>query len=509
MLKEIDTRTAYIARVTALVLSAAVMLALVLGVVTTALGATGGDLEVRARSVPTKDSVPTKGLMAPLPAEDGKIKVEKSSVKGTSRTGTAAVQAKWLSGTSSNTHYWNPIHNQVQMLTTESVSYWGTEDGSYPKVGELYWGKVTIGNINPTMSTPVMAEVELPPSTKFALVANDPNMKIRCVLDNFQSGGSQELTGDLCPQAPRQPGTFEPYQLAPKAGFWTIKPGEAISVIFPIYSTDELKGWAATPADCLSSSIWAAASIEIWDAPEVTDSCPVSHAQADGVDQGVWVAPNPPTIAYPSPSATSITATGATTTGHLFYHFQAGTAFLDLGTTTYGRTESLAIPDTNDALAISNDWRELKANTTYHWRLRFVDTKGRTFTGVDQTFTTAASPDTTRPKVKRVIPAENATGIAPGSNISAFFSEAMNGGSINANSVKLFKKGTTTALPAAVSYDAVAKKGVLNPDAKLQRRATYKAVVTTEARDLAGNQLDQNATLSGNQPKTWFFTVSN
>jgi Bacterial Ig-like domain len=505
MLKQIDTRTA---QATVFVLSAAVMLALMLGMATTAFGATGGDPEVRAQALPTKDSVPTKGLMAPLPAEDGKIKVEESSVQGASETGTAATQAKWLSGTSSNTHYWNPIHSQVQLLTTESVSYWGTEDGSYPKVGELYWGKVTIGNINPTMSTPVMPEVELPRSTRFALVANDPNMKIRCVLDNFLTGASRELTGDLCPQAPRQPGTFEPYQLAPKAGFWTIRPGEAISVIFPIYSTDELKGWAATPADCLSSSIWAAASIEVWDAPEVTDSCPVSHAQADGVDQGVWVAPNPPTIQYPSPSATKITSTGATTTGHLFYHFQAGTAFLDLGTTTsYGRTESLAIRDTHDVLAISNDWTGLKANTTYHWRLRFVDSKGRTFTGADQTFKTAAIPDTTKPKVNRVIPAENATGIAPGSNISAYFSEAMQGGTINANTVKIFKNGTTTALPAAVSYDAVAKRAVLNPNANLQRGTTYRVVVTTGAKDLAGNLLDQNPTLSGNQPKTWVFTV--
>lgn len=335
-------------------------------------------------------------------------------------------------------------------------------------------------------------------------------MKIRCVLDNFQTGSSQELTGDLCPQAPSQPGTFEPYLLAPEAGFWRIRPGEAVSVIFPIYSTDELKGWAATPSDCLSSSIWAAASIELWDAPEIDDSCPVSHAQADGVDQGVWVAPNPPTIRYPSPSATNITATGATTTGHLYYHFQPGRAFLDLGTTTsYGRSESLAIRDTNDVLAISNDWRDLRANTTYHWRLRFVDSKGRTFTGADQTFKTTGAQDTTRPRVNRVIPTENATGIAPGSNIAALFSEAMKGGSINVSTVKLFKKGANTALPATVSYDAGTKRAVLNPDANLQRGTTYKAVVTTGARDLAGNQLDQNPTLSGSQPKAWFFTVSN
>jgi hypothetical protein len=103
--------------------------------------------------------------------------------------------------------------------------------------------------------------------------------------------------------------------------------------------------------------VWAA-SWEVWDKPEAADSCPVSNG--DGVDQGAWVAPNPPTVEYPSPSATGITATGATTTGHLFYNVQPGTAYLDLGTTSYGRSASLAIPDTYDPLAVSNDLTDLK-----------------------------------------------------------------------------------------------------------------------------------------------------
>ncbi len=166
-------------------------------------------------------SVPTEGLTSPVPSEDGKIKVVPSSPANPVEQGIAASQAKWLTGTSSNTHYWNPIHNQMQLLTTEFISYWGTEDATYPKVGELYWGKISIGNVNPSMGTPVMAEVDLPPNTRFALVDGDPNMKITCILDNFNTGQSQQLTGDLCPQAPKRPGTYEPYQLSPKGGYWT------------------------------------------------------------------------------------------------------------------------------------------------------------------------------------------------------------------------------------------------------------------------------------------------
>jgi hypothetical protein len=114
------------------------------------------------------------------------------------------------------------------------------------------------------------------------------------------------------------------------------------------------------------------------------------------------------------------------------------------------------------------------------------------------------------PKVKRVVPAENATGIGPRANVSAFFSEAMWARSINTNTVKLYKAGTTTAIGAQVSYDAQKKKAILNPDANLLRGKTYKAVVTTGAKDKAVNRLDQDQDPSnGNQKKVWRFTVRN
>jgi hypothetical protein len=123
--------------------------------------------------------------------------------------------------------------------------------------------------------------------------------------------------------------------------------------------------------------------------------------------------------------------------------------------------------------------------------------------------TFVAVPDTTAPNVKRVVPSENATEIGPGANVHAFFSEAMRGGSINPNTVKLYPTGSTTALAATVTYDASRRKAILDPSAPLVRGKRYKAVVTMGARDLAGNQLDQDTTLDGLQPKAWFFTVRN
>jgi hypothetical protein len=127
--------------------------------------------------------------------------------------------------------------------------------------------------------------------------------------------------------------------------------------------------------------------------------------------------------------------------------------------------------------------------------------------GADQTFSTAA--DTTAPRVTRVVPAENATGIAPGTNVTAVFSEAMKAGTVNTRTVKLYKGSSTTALSATVAYDATAKKATLNPSVNLQLGAKYRAVVTTGVTDTAGNPLDQSPTTAGNQQKSWTFTVKN
>jgi Zn-dependent metalloprotease len=132
-------------------------------------------------------------------------------------------------------------------------------------------------------------------------------------------------------------------------------------------------------------------------------------------------------------------------------------------------------------------------------------------------YTCASSgSDTTPPRVISTVPAANATGVAPGANITATFTEVMDAvttdgdpSTINGTTVKLMRAGTTTAIGAVVSYDATAKKAILNPNANLQLGTQYKAVVTTGAQDLAGNRLDQNSSLSGLQQKAWTFTIRN
>jgi CSLREA domain-containing protein len=120
-------------------------------------------------------------------------------------------------------------------------------------------------------------------------------------------------------------------------------------------------------------------------------------------------------------------------------------------------------------------------------------------------------PDTTPPKVTSTVP-PLVNEIAPTINVKATFSEDMlvsPVSSITGQTFKLFKKGSTTKKAATVSYNADTDTAKLDAANNLRRGVTYKAVVSTGAKDLAGNQLDQNGSTTGLQQKVWYFTVDN
>ena len=98
--------------------------------------------------------------------------------------------------------------------------------------------------------------------------------------------------------------------------------------------------------------------------------------------------------------------------------------------------------------------------------------------------------------------------------MTATFSEKMSPTSITKSTFKLFKvtsSGTTQVTNVTVTPSSDGLKATLNPfgtsSTLLSSRTKYKAVVTTGAKDLAGNALDQNPTTTGNQQKAWTFTT--
>jgi Tol biopolymer transport system component len=149
--------------------------------------------------------------------------------------------------------------------------------------------------------------------------------------------------------------------------------------------------------------------------------------------------------------------------------------------------------------------RAASAQTTSQTALRRLTTDGLS-TEPDWADTPA---DTQAPRVASTSPPAGATGVFATAKVSATFSEAMRASSINGQTFKLFRNGSTTKVGASVSYSAGTHKATLKPTNSLRRGVTYKVVVTTGAKDLAGNQLDQTRNLSGLQQKVWFFTVRN
>jgi hypothetical protein len=81
--------------------------------------------------------------------------------------------------------------------------------------------------------------------------------------------------------------------------------------------------------------------------------------------------------------------------------------------------------------------------------------------------------------------------------------------------LKLNPDGSATQITnVSVSLSTDGLVATLNPfgtstTTHLANGSKYKGVVTTGARDEAGNQLDQHPTTAGLQQKTWTFTTSN
>ncbi len=117
-------------------------------------------------------------------------------------------------------------------------------------------------------------------------------------------------------------------------------------------------------------------------------------------------------------------------------------------------------------------------------------------------FTTAA-PDTTAPTVSAITPANGASAVGRGVNVTATFSEAMDPATIGSTTFEL-RNPAGALVSAVISYNATSRVATLNPNSNLAARTSYTATVRGGAagpvvRDLAGNALAVN--------RGWSFTT--
>ncbi len=101
----------------------------------------------------------------------------------------------------------------------------------------------------------------------------------------------------------------------------------------------------------------------------------------------------------------------------------------------------------------------------------------------------------TPPTVASTSPANGATNVAVGSNITATFSDEMNRNTITKSTFTLNNGVTGT-----ISYKSSTKTATFNPNTDLSYSTTYTAKITTGVKDSAGNAMASNY--------TWSFTTA-
>ena len=190
-------------------------------------------------------------------------------------------------------------------------------------------------------------------------------------------------------------------------------------------------------------------------------------------------------------TAASFTLTGPGLTpvlGNVTYASQVAvfepTAVLAAGT-TYTATVTTAATDLAGNQLAGNQ-AALPAASAYVW-----------------TFTTAAVV-VTPPKITLTNPIDLAIGVALNAAVNANFSEAMDPLTLNAATFTVQPTGPPLGalVLGTVTYNALTNVATFTPLSNLASSTTYTAIVTTGAKDLAGDAL-----VAGLIPNPWTFTT--
>jgi hypothetical protein len=115
------------------------------------------------------------------------------------------------------------------------------------------------------------------------------------------------------------------------------------------------------------------------------------------------------------------------------------------------------------------------------------------------TFTTGTAPDTTRPTVTSMTPANATTGVPVNQIVSATFSEAMNPTTISAASFTV-AASSGTAVAGVVTYSTNNFVATFTPTTKLAYSTQYTGTITGGTTDVAGNALGSSV--------VWSFTTA-
>ena len=242
------------------------------------------------------------------------------------------------------------------------VGFYANPQNGIPGTNSTYYVHVVVAGLgNSCSGQRAFIDLFLPTNTVPAVT---PAAPIHC----YYSGVALPLAE--CPQnlpgSPYNPGAYALWSTdSAHANTWPIPVGKILEIQIPVRSTATLSN------SQMRADVW------MLDGNSSPWLQPV---------QGVYVFGGTTSILYPTPSATLITATTVHNEAYLYTN-SAGTFYFDLGLSngSYPDTSSVSIPGPG-SWTIYVDWSSMVANTSYHWRGRYV--AGGTIYGIDQSFKT-------------------------------------------------------------------------------------------------------------------------
>jgi methionine-rich copper-binding protein CopC len=240
-----------------------------------------------------------------------------------------------------------------------------------------------------------------------------------------------------------------------------------------------VKGATGTPLATVSWTFTTAAAAAPPDttAPTVTAQSPAANTTGVAVTAGV--------TATFSEGVSGVTGSNPAT----FTLKNATTGAAIAATVSYDATSRVATLKPSAALAVNTPYTATLTGGASAIR----DAANNPLATVSWTFTTAAAPaDTTAPTVTTRSPSSNSTSVSRTVNITATFSEPVNGVSGTTFVLRTGSGTNGSVVAATVTRNGTTNQWILNPNATLASRTTYRVTVTggTGAiRDAAGNPL--------------------
>jgi hypothetical protein len=117
-----------------------------------------------------------------------------------------------------------------------------------------------------------------------------------------------------------------------------------------------------------------------------------------------------------------------------------------------------------------------------------------------QLASSAIATDTTPPTVSSVTPLPGAIGVSPDVAVTVTFTKDMDPATLNDTTFKLAEETNRTPVAGRVEYDSHTNGAAFRPRNALTANTVYRATITTDVKDRAGNAVPQE--------DSWVFTVA-